>query len=185
MTETQKTFMNGLIASLLSDKKDLTSVVEEDIKSFSKSIKSRVPWALITPFRKTKEDPFDLTSFEVSNSAPKGVAVTTPTDISKAVTQTKPDTKILDKYDNMRSPEKPVFFSGIIVVTNPNEGGVIGVCRTFDTAWNVHKQFRFHDHGEFTDMKVAEEEFNKKGFLVLKSSNAELYVMFEKHELGI
>ena len=186
MTPSQEQFIAKFKVSIEEKNLDPSTIRHKDIVGLARELKLRTPWALLLPFNLDQDKDitpntiFDLRKLLADAKDPK-----TPTVI---VYNNEDDPKILSKYDE-NVKEKDIITTSkrdsVIIVSNADEGGVIGVCKTFDTAWNVHKKYRFHDHGEFSNKKVAEEEFDKKGFLLLKSRNTKLFVIIERMKIGV
>lgn len=91
----------------------------------------------------------------------------------------------LDKYDDeFKIEHTPVHnMHGSVITVSTLDGYIYGICRTFETAWEL-KYRVIHDCGEgnFT-IKQAEKEFMKKGFLVIRSENSQIKVVLENHPL--
>ena len=196
MTDVQKKLLNAIISYCESEGIKKTSVSNIQVTAAAKANKCRSNWAFLASYLVEGETKvYDFST--VFLSTPKtsvniGDSVASAPD--KPQVSVKEDPKILSKYEDKELPDggdlpsvsrRGIFDSKetLIVVSNPDDGFVVGITRSFDTAWDILKTRRFHDNGEFTDKEAARKYFQEKGRLVLKGGNFNGYCVFEKVEV--
>ncbi len=196
MNDVQKKLLNAIISYCKAKGIKNTAVSNIQVTAAAKASKCRSNWAFLASYLAEGETKvYDFST--VSLSAPK-TAINLGASVADAFDRPqismKEDPKILAKYEDIELPDggdlpsasnRGIFDSKetLIVVTNPDDGFVVGITRSFDTAWDILKKRRLHDNGEFTDKKVARKYFQEKGRLVLKGGNFNGYCVFEKVEV--
>ncbi len=184
MTDTQRKVVDGILVLINSGEADKANFTLDNFISVNKATGCRIPWKFFEANCLDKKKVI----YDFSNLVAGDVPSPAPTPMKKSsgsAVKSKQDVKILDKYTD-KAKKKTSLFPGketVIVVSDPDDGYVIGVTRKFSTAWGQLKTHRFHDHGEFTDMAVAEKVFLERGVLVLKSKQFDGFCMFEQQEV--
>lgn len=104
------------------------------------------------------------------------------------------DPALLDKYEDDESgilhSQNAIRTDGfassrerVYVVQDYKNSFVIGITKSWDTAWDILKMRLFNDHGEFTDKDAAFARMQEKGYVLLKSSVGNLHCIIKQMKI--